>query len=68
MKNANVLFRLNERAVRLLTPRWTPFHIQPKWVLILFSSQAFLIFLFLMTLSANHCETSGRGAEPRAAV
>lgn len=64
-KNANVLFRLNERAVRLLTPRWTPFYIQLKWVLMVFSSQAFLIFLFLMTLSANHCETIGRGAEPR---
>lgn len=68
MKNANVLLGLNERAVRLLTPRWSPFHVQLKWVLILFSWQAFLIFLFLMTLSANHCQTIGRGAEPRAAV
>lgn len=28
----------------------------------------FWAFLFLMTLSANHCETIGRAAEPRAVV
>lgn len=42
--------------------------IQPKRVLMCFSSQVFRIFLFLITLSANHCETTGSEAELCAAV
>lgn len=69
MKYANVLFRTNERTVHLLTLRWTPFHIRLKCVLIFIQLAGFFwAFLFLMTLSANHCETIGTAAEPRAVV
>lgn len=55
MKNANVLFRLNERAVRLFHTAMDTFPHAAEVGADFVELTGFLIFFFLlMTLSANH--------------